>query len=416
MKIKIFGAFLILLAIVIFASVAYRNSKKSEQPVIFSPPFMLQALWGVYKNVYWDATTGRTIDKQSNNITTSEGQSYTMLRAVWENDKPTFDKTWSWTQANLQHTNDHLFAWLYGTRSDGTTGILTDQNGQNSAADADSDIALALLFASSRWQDPSYAAAAKNIISDIWADEVVAVNNVPYLVADNLEKNSSTTVLIDPSYLAPYSYRIFAQVDSAHDWNALVQSSYSIIQQSMAYPLDKTTSANIPPDWVALDRQTGQLEAPNSSNASTTTDFGYDALRVPFRLALDYAWNHDSQDLQLLDDMGFLGQQWQANQKLDVTYGHDGSVVSDLEAPAMYGGTIGYFIDADSSQAANVYKNKLETLFSPDTESWKQAMSYYDDNWAWFGMALYNNQLPNLYQPTPSISPSSSPTSFLNED
>jgi hypothetical protein len=35
-------------------------------------------------------------------------------------------------------------------------------------------------------------------------------------------------------------------------------------------------------------------------------------------------------------------------------------------------------------------------LFNPDTNTWKEELSYYDNNWAWFGIALYNNLLPNL--------------------
>jgi hypothetical protein len=38
----------------------------------------------------------------------------------------------------------------------------------------------------------------------------------------------------------------------------------------------------------------------------------------------------------------------------------------------------------------------FKCLFSPDSNTWKITLGYYDDNWAWFGIALYNNLLPNL--------------------
>jgi hypothetical protein len=46
--------------------------------------------------------------------------------------------------------------------------------------------------------------------------------------------------------------------------------------------------------------------------------------------------------------------------------------------------------------AEAIYNNKLQLLFNPDTNSWKVKLGYYDDNWAWFGIALYNSMLPNL--------------------
>ena len=33
---------------------------------------------------------------------------------------------------------------------------------------------------------------------------------------------------------------------------------------------------------------------------------------------------------------------------------------------------------------------------NPDKQQWKNALSYYDDNWAWFGIALTQHALPNL--------------------
>src|SRR5581483_9656600 len=104
--------------------------------------------------------------------------------------------------------------------------------------------------------------------------------------ADNLEKTSAAPVaLINPSYLSPYSYRLFAKIDPAHPWNELVDSSYSVLQKSISEPLGDT-SGGLPPDWVAINKQTGALTA--SSNTALSSDFGYDALRVPFRMALDY--------------------------------------------------------------------------------------------------------------------------------
>src|SRR5581483_2812051 len=105
---RLLGYGLIVVALVLALAVFYRNSKQSEVPLVFSPQQMLNSTWLNYKNDYLESGTGRTLDKSRGNVTTSEGESYTMLRAVWLGDKQTFDTSWQWTKDNLQHkSGDH---------------------------------------------------------------------------------------------------------------------------------------------------------------------------------------------------------------------------------------------------------------------------------------------------------------------
>jgi endoglucanase len=369
------------------------NKKVVDQNIIFAPHTLLSGTWDSYKTEYVEASTGRTLDKQSNNITTSEGQSYTLLRAVWESDKTTFDKSWGWTQQQLQR-QDKLFSWRWGQKSDGTYGILTDVNGQNSAADADTDIALALLMAADRWQDATYLTEAKQVISAIYANEVVTVDGVPYLASNNLEKQSSSPIVMNPSYLSPAAYREFAKVDTADNWTAVVNSSYDFLGKTMDMNLDKSKSNGLPPDWVLMDRTTGALTAPTASGLDT--NYGYDAIRTPWRLALDYNWNKDPRDKTLLEKMSFLDDQWKANQKIASIYAHDGTVVSADEGAESYGTALALFDVTDSTSATQLYDQKIKTLYNQDTNGWSQDLTYYASNWVWFGIALHEDQLPNL--------------------
>ena len=95
----------------------------------------LSALWSFYKQTY--IQNGRVVSLDENGITTSEGQGYAMLRAVWSNDRATFNTVWAWTKQQLQVRDDKLFAWKW-------KGTVLDRN---SATDADTDIALALILA-----------------------------------------------------------------------------------------------------------------------------------------------------------------------------------------------------------------------------------------------------------------------------
>jgi endoglucanase len=397
MKTRIAGVVLIVISLGILAGVAYFNSYKRQVPIVFSPRIMLESLWHSYKVEKIEPGSFRTVDAERGSITTSEGQSYTMLRAVWMADQETFDRSLEWTNTHLKRTDNNLFAWLYGRRANGNFGILSNQGGENTASDADTDIALALLFAYARWHNAEYLTQARAIINDIWEEEVVVVRGTPYLTANNVEKHSqSEWAVINPSYLAPYAYRIFATVDPDHDWMKLVDSSYEILNRSVSLPLDKNQSVRIPPDWIRIHKTTGELQYHPAEHL--TTNYGFDAIRTPWRIALDYAWFKEPRAKSFLANLSFLGNMYAENRYLYAAYTHDGRPVLTAESPAMYGGAIGYFMIIEPEVAEEIYRNKLEVLYNPDSRSWKHNLSYYNDNWAWFGIALYNNMLPNLME------------------
>jgi endoglucanase len=374
----------------------YNNHAKRPDSVIFSPKTMLSGLWHNYKNYYIEQASGRTLDRQQNDITTSEGQSYTLLRSVWLDDKATFDKSWNWTKDNLQR-NDSLFAWKFGQLSTERYGILVNEGGQNTATDADIDISLALIFAWSRWQEEEYLEEAQKIILSIWEEEVVVINSKPYLVANNLEQASQRTILINPSYFAPYAYRIFASIDKGHDWPGLVDTSYELLQTVSAHALNASATAGLPPDWFTIKRANASI-APEALPTNLTTNFSYDAMRIPWRLYLDWLWFKEERAVEVLKKFEFLSREWTRNQAIYSRYSHSGEVLSKTEAPAIYGASLAYFMATDKETAEEIVKEKLHALYSPDTADWKERLNYYDDNWAWFGLALFHGQLINLYE------------------
>lgn len=395
MNYKTFGIISLLGALALLATIAYHNSRKTQVPLVFSSRDMLTTIWDNYKKNFIETSTGRTLDHEHNDITTSEAESYTMLRAVWMDDQSVFDQSWHWTNQFLTESNSHIFSWLYGKGPTGAFGVRTDIGGQNSASDADSDIALALVFAYGRWQDKAYLDSAQAIISDIWNREVVMIQGKPYLAANDVEKTAKTAgIVVNPSYLSPATYKIFATIDPAHAWDKLADNSYQLLTTTLQSRLDKPQSAHIPPDWVIVDRTTGAVSAGTANNL--TTNYGFDAMRTPWRLALDWQWNQDSRAKDVLSDMSFLKNQWEGKGKLFATYSHDGQPASDFESAAGYGTSLGYFLVEDAQDANAIYEQKLVSLYNPDTNAWKNQLGYYDDNWAWFGLALYYNFLPNL--------------------
>ncbi len=355
---------------------------------------MLAVLWGSYKRHDWDAATGRTIDVQNGGITTSEGQAYTLMRAVWMNDRPTFDKTWRWTADHLQRRDD-LFSWRWGALPNGSVGIQTSRGGNNTASDADTDIAVALLMAAVKWNRSDYAAAARKIVLSIWEAEVVVANGQPYMAADDLEKTSSTPYFVaNPSYIAPYAYRMFAREDTQHDWQQLARNSYTFLAQADSASLGGGVSAGLPPSWVRIDKTSGAIEPPNTAGVST--DFGYDAFRMYWRIGLDERWYGVTAARQLLMQSSFLADTWQHQKKIAAVYSHAGKPKVSYESLALYGGSLAYFDAVNRSYASAVVTQKIDPWYDAHTHRLRLTLSYYDNNWVWFGLAYEQSALPNI--------------------
>ncbi|MBI2590263.1 MAG: hypothetical protein HYW33_00060 [Candidatus Blackburnbacteria bacterium] len=389
---KILGLTCILLATLILVYVIYNKSENTKTTRAFSNYTLISSAWEKYKGQFIQ-NDGRIIDYSQSAITTSEGQSYALLRAVWSDDKDAFDIVWKWTKENLKRKDDNLFGWKWGQRQDKTFGFL-ENGGENSASDADTDIALSLILAGRRWGDQSYIEQAKPILADIWAKEVVSFKGKNYLSAGNWA-NLPGEIVLNPSYFSPYAWRLFAQVEttsSTRDWNSLVDPAYTILETTRDSKLDKASAVGLPPDWISIDKLTGELKIPTI--AGLTTNYSYDAMRIPWRIAVDYQWNKEERSLNyLLSAFKKLRDDYLQTGKLGTSYSHEGNIINHTESPLMYSTALGYFKSTDSNLAKKTYQEKIIQLYSNDTNSFKEEIPYYEQNWLWFGAALYNNRI-----------------------
>lgn len=366
-----------------------------DRPVFVDtyPKTVVNNLWVTYKDKI--QVDGRTLDRDRNYITTSEGQSYALLRAVWMDDKETFDRVLKWTNNNLGKRDDDLFAWKWGKRANGEWDVIREEGGINSASDADQDIALALIFANKRWSQNHYLKQAKEILNDIWEEEVVVIYGRPYLLAGNWAKDDKSYT-INPSYFMFYAYPIFAEVDPTHDWMALKATSYEVLEKATTASIEQRTSGNLPPDWISIDPIT--LRVVPSRHQDKKTDFADDAFRIPWRVGLDWAWHQDERARNyLLTSLDPLTKEWQERGILYSSYTHDGTPLRLTESVSMYAATYSYFRLAHPEIAEEIYQKKLAPLYDPDTEDFAKPLGYYAQNWVWFGLAFHAGELSNLY-------------------
>jgi len=144
-------------------------------------------------------------------------------------------------------------------------------------------MAWALLMADKQWG--GYAAAATALINAIWSKEIDQ-NGFVLKPGDNFGGANQT----NPSYFAPSYYRVFARVTGNTGWMSVVQSSYQILARAAG-------ASGLVPNWV--NAQGAGVAGPG--NDANGLNFGYDACRTPWRIALDYCENGEPQARDYLE-------------------------------------------------------------------------------------------------------------------
>jgi len=401
---------------------------------------VLTASWQSYCR-HFIKSDGQVIIPEEGGGTISEAQAYALLRAVWANDAPVFNRVYAWTCKNLSRVHKHgdsLLAWRWGKLPDGSWGLLD----ANSATDGDLDYALALVLAHRRgWQAPSdlpdYRDEARRVQADILAREVVALPGGDLLLTPGNWHELKPPYLVNPSYFSPAAYRLFASAGPGQwrlsgkipskeclsspsplmeegrngddkklsplpltpsrqgrgnlnpeaVWGRLHQSTYKLLGQ-LSQGLGSQTGVGLFPDWCRVDAAGRAAPAPGKD-----TRFGWEAVRLPFRVALDAIWFGDPQAAQLLTAkfLPFFKSRWQARARLAAVYNFDGSPAVDYESPVLYAGVLAGALAAGDRDFAQEMALKILAFYHEDggRAYFEAPDHYYANNWAWLGLALY---------------------------
>lgn len=347
-------------------------------PPLRHPRQLLADSWSAYIR-HFIQEDGRVIDHKGGGHSTSEGQTYAMLRAVWMQDVGTFEKVYRWSTTNLRgpHRQDKLLAWKWGRKDDQTWTILD----KNSASDADVLLAYTLLLAAERFKTPSYHTQALEVLADVWALDTAEVGGARYLLAGDWRPDAGPLPL-NPSYLMPFALSAFQQADPAHDWNAVRESSYRVLETCRS-------KVGLPTDWCWLEAD-GRLWIQNDPTQKFS-DFGFEAFRVYWNLTASFRWDKDSRAQALLTRMGWLNDWWRIRRELPAIITVSGIPRETWRSLGMYGAFYPALALEDSTQANLLYRQGIEPTYKDGR--WGEPNDYYVQNWIWFGLAL-QSELP----------------------
>lgn len=354
---------LITLALFALSSLAALCADKREY-------YCLKKGYDYYKKAFI-SSDGRVMDPARGNITVSEGQSYILQRAVVSNDPKTFNLAYNWTKKHLQR-RDKLFAWIWGKDTKGKYKVLDI----NSAADADVNIAFALILAYERWKDEKYLKEAKPIISSIWRNETRNVNRRRVLMPGFVQARAER-IEINPSYFHPLAFKSFKKYDTWHNWDKVVESSHYFIMESSS-----KTKTGLPPNWFLVER--GKIILENNEKS----DFSYDSIRVFKKYYWDYIETKDARDLDILAKSKFFIKKWKKSKKFYTNYKADGTLRDFNE----FIGGIAIIIPSmsiyDKKVVMEIFNSKIDPyLFDKNRLTTRN--DYYGKNLLWYGCYLY---------------------------
>ncbi len=412
-------------ALLILAGLAWACGEESRQARVER---VLKASWQSYVRHYI-SPEGRVVIPERRGETISEAQAYALLRAVWTGDAATFARVYGWTLQNLSREKthgDHLLAWHWGRQPDGAWGVLDS----NTASDADLDYALALILGGKRgWRPPpdlpSYLGEARRVQQSILDQEVVRLPNGELLLTPGNWHEAAPPYLVNPSYFSPAAYRLWSlplpdksaspaggfvpsplrgegqgggekplvqereRMPKNSAWGNLHRVTYLLLHR-LAQGLGEQPGVGLFPDWCRVD---GAGQPQPARTPERGSDFGWEAARLPWRLALAVRWFKDEAAARLLKDkfLPFFKKEWQAKGRLAAVYHYDGAPAVDYESPVIYAGVLAAALAAGDRDFADLMAEKILSFYrqEEDRAYFVTPDNYYAQNWAWLGLALY---------------------------
>jgi len=360
-----------LMALFLALATAFPGCRGADAPQDPVQAF-LDAAWSAYKDVF--ITPDGYVWDQARGEVTSEGQSYALLRAAWMDDRETFDRVLGWTEAHLARP-DGLYSWQWTPR-DG--GRVVDAN---SAADADQDVAFALILAARAFAAPAYLDRARSLLAAIRRHEGIAVAGGWIPCAGNW---AVAERIINFSYFTFYAYPAFAAIDPDGDWPGVRERCYDLLTRFLAGP-----DVLLPADFAIVD-DSGDF-CPVAGKGALSDDFSFDAMRVYWRVAMDCRLNGHPRACGDPAGTRAMADILTRDGRLYSRYGVSGVRKTDAASVSFYGSLLPALGLISPQLAETVVRDTLSPArLAPVL---RNADRYYDNNWIWFGLAAWSGRI-----------------------
>ena len=242
--------------------------------------------------------------------------------------------------------------------------------------------AFAVLLAGRRWQDQALTSEGLELVQRLWDEQTVPVGRSRIVAS----KVSADTVTVDLGQLNPEMYRVFAEVDVAHDWGMVIDGTYAMIRHAMARPAYEGR-AGVMPDSIVVARDSGRII--DWADQSTASGIG-----LAWHLTLDWLWSDDERAHRALAGLDVPRLAFAEHGRLVDRYGLDGAPHSDDEAIGTYASVLGTMLAGpDPEMASRVVAGKiLQPVLAKGARPSADELA-----WAWAATALVDGGLSDLW-------------------
>jgi endoglucanase len=197
-----------------------------------------------------------------------EAQGFAMLAAAYMGDKDVFDKLYGYYKAKCTTAGCGLMGWKQ------TCDAFEDQG---AATDGDVDVASGLVVANWQWPGAGYDTKAEAVITNLKKMILTCSGKSTLYPGCSNGQAWGGCNETDISYYSPAFFRYFAQLTGDTGWTKLADDTH-LIRDAAA-----NTSTGLVPDWQSVSGTAG--------SGSRKAYYSFDAMRTPYKHALDYLWN-----------------------------------------------------------------------------------------------------------------------------
>ena len=251
---------------------------------------VLAAQSGYYKN-FCTVDDATTASRKRTACTVSDGIGYGMLLALFNGDDDAFLQLWNYSRAFRTYSNRELTPRI--ARSFHWSPV-----DENSSTGADLDVATALILMYRKTGNALYLQDALRIASAIWNEEVDKDSHL--LAPGNDDRRNGSVHSL--GRFSPVALRLFAEVDPAHDWTAVLDAMYAYLQ------LVQSRGTGVLPNWSKANGDTaaspGGFFDLNGKEAPYL--FGREASFAVWRLAWDWHWFQDRRAADALNALNLF--------------------------------------------------------------------------------------------------------------
>ncbi len=318
-------------------------------------------------------------DQKSGRKWTSEGHGYGMIITVLMSEQipsahATYDSLCRFYLAHLSHFSSDLDDATNKVIPNKYPYLMIDASNSSdggSATDGDMDIAYSLICASAKWGNNGalpYTTMANNLLSAIKDQEINSKTKTVLL--GNTSKNERNKKGYNgyndmrASDFIPSHLHLFKAFDVNYSWEEVINACYSTIEfmQHKYSP-----NAGLVPDFirdvqkpVPMDKQTA-IKA-DLSDEDTPSSFGYNACRVPWRIATDYLIYGDARSKHIVQKLNsFMKEKTKNNPDLIVEgYKLNGNELRDKSNSLLFVAPLAVAAMAEDATPSNQeWLNKL---------------------------------------------------------